>query len=65
MWHWSDGYLVGIPKTSTDNDRYSGKNGQGFLFHYSGRMLYGTQHISSPLMGEFGEPNELDLRFRL
>ena len=38
----------------TGNDRYSGKNGQGFLFHYSGcfhysgRLLYGTQHISSP-----------------
>ena len=41
-------------KWNTDNDRYSGKNGQGFLFHYSGcfhysgRLLYGTQHISSP-----------------
>ena len=33
---------------NTGNDRYSGKNGQGFLFHYSGRLLYGTQHISSP-----------------
>ena len=37
---------------STGNDRYSVKNGQGFLFHcsgclhYSGRLLYGTQHIS-------------------
>ena len=37
--------------TNTGNDRYSGKNGQGFLFHYSGcfhysgRLLYGTQHI--------------------
>ena len=35
--------------SDTGNDRYSGKNGQGFLFHYSGRLLYGTLHISSPL----------------
>ena len=40
---------------NTGNDRYSGKNGQGFLFQYSGRfqnsgrLLYGTQDISSPL----------------
>ena len=24
----------------TGNDRYSGKNGQGFLFHYCGRFHY-------------------------
>ena len=48
------------PQQSTGNDRYSGKNGQGFLFHYSGcfhysgRLLYGTQNISSPSFNSRG-----------
>ena len=42
---------INFGKCTTGNDRYSGKNGRGFLFHYSGcfhysgRLLYGTQHI--------------------
>ena len=27
-------------KGNTGNDRYSGKNGQGFLFHWNGRFHY-------------------------
>ena len=55
-----------VPNLNTGNDRYSGKNGQGFLFHYSGcfhysgRLLYGTQHISSP---SFQFKNEIRTSF--
>ena len=49
-----------ITGQNTGNDRYSGKNSQGLLFHYSGgfhysgRLLYGTQHIR-------GEENKSEL----
>ena len=32
--------ILAIRPGNTGNDRYSGKNGQGFLFHYSGRFHY-------------------------
>jgi len=33
-----EGKLMTPGQGNTGNDRYRGKNGQGFLFHYNGRF---------------------------